>query len=166
MLENIFLFEFKFIPKKNSNEINSNNFSDVYLAYPDEDVLFDSIEIVRQIIISQKNILEKNYQAEHFTEDFLHVNSKAIQFDGVNLLVIPLPYQYILGLVFDRDTNPYDYRNELIRLFNEYLMESYLATFDKTYKIRTKSNLLLTLFIDLRKYDDESLVFQKRLIRL
>ena len=150
MLENIFLFE-----------INSNNFSNAFLAYPDdEDALFDSNEIVQQIIISQKNILEKNYQAEHFTEDFLHANSKAIQVDGVNLLVIPLPYQFILGLVFDRETNPYDYRNELIRLFQEYLMKSYLDTFDNGNK---KSNLLLTLFIDLRKYDDESLVFQKEI---
>lgn len=153
MLENIFLM------KK-----NSNNFSNAFLAYPDdEDVLFDSNEIVQQIIISQKNILEKNYQAKHFTEDFLHANSKAIQVDGVNLLVIPLPFQYILGLVFDKDTNPYDYRNELIRLFQEYLMESYLTTFDTTDKNRPKSNLLLTLFIDLRKYDDESLVFQKEI---
>jgi len=150
MLENIFLFE-----------INSNNFSNAFLAYPDdEDALFDSNEIVQQIIISQKNILEKNYQAEHFTEDFLHANSKAIQVDGVNLLVIPLPYQFILGLVFDLETNPYDYRNELIRLFQEYLMKSYLDTFDNGNK---KSNLLLTLFIDLRKYDDESLVFQKEI---
>jgi len=164
MLENIFLS--KLITEENGNEINSNNLSDAYLAYPDEDVLFDSNEIVRQIIISQKNIIEKNYQAEHFTEDFLHANSKAIQVDGVNLLVIPLPYQYILGLVFDLETNPYDYRNELIRLFQEYLMKSYLDTFEeqnKTDKIKNKSNLLLTLFIDLRKYDDESLVFQKEI---
>ena len=164
MLENIFLMNL--ITEENSNEINSNNFSDAYLAYPDEDVFFDSNEIVKQIIISQKNILEKNYQAQHFTEDFLYVNSKAIQVNGINLLIVPLPYQFILGLVFDKDTNPYDYRNELIRLFQEYLMQSYLDTFDninKTDKIKNKSNLLLTLFIDLRKYDDESLVFQKEI---
>jgi len=77
MLENIFLMNL--ITEENGNEINSNNFSDAYLAYPDEDVLFDSNEIVQQIIISQKNIIEKNYQAENFTEDFLHANSKAIQ---------------------------------------------------------------------------------------
>ena len=57
MLENIFLMNL--ISENNSNEINSNNFSDAYLAYPDEDVLFDSNDIVRQIIISQKNIIEK-----------------------------------------------------------------------------------------------------------
>ncbi len=157
MLENIFLMNL--IPKNKSNEINSNNFNDAYLAYPDEDIFFDSNEIVKQIIISQKNILEKNYQAQHFTEDFLHSNSKAIQIDGINLLVIPLPYQYILGLVFDSETNPYDYRNEVIRLFQEYLMQSYLNTFDNG----NKTNLLLTLFIDLRKYNDESLVFQKEI---
>ena len=157
MLENIFLMNL--ITEENGNEINPNNFSDAYLAYPDEDVLFDSNEIVKQIIISQKNILEKNFQAEHFTEDFLHANSKAIQVDGVNLLVFPLPFQRILGLVFDIDTNPYDYRNELIRLFQEYLMDSYL----NTYNSSASSNLLLTLFIDLRKYDDESLVFQKEI---
>ena len=157
MLENIFLMNL--IPKNENNEINSSNFNDAYLAYPDEDVFFDSNEIVKQIIISQKNILEKNYQAQHFTEDFLHSNSKAIQIDGTNLLVIPLPYQYILGLVFDSETNPYDYRNEVIRLFQEYLMQFYLNTFDNG----NKTNLLLTLFIDLRKYDDESLVFQKEI---
>jgi len=68
MLENIFLMNL--ITDNNSNEINSNNFNDAYLAYPDEDVLFDSNEVVRQIIISQKTILEKNLQAENFTEDF------------------------------------------------------------------------------------------------
>jgi len=161
MLENIFLME-----DNNGNEMDSSN-CNTYLAYPDEnDTLFDSKEIVQQIIMSQKNVVEKNYPTEHFTEDFLHANSKAIQVDGVNLLIIPLPYQYILGLVFDLETNPYDYRNELIRLFQEYLMQSYLDTFDninKTVKIKNKSNLLLTLFIDLRKYDDESLVFLKEI---
>ena len=58
MLENIFLMNL--ITEENGNEINPNNFSDAYLAYPDEDVLFDSNEIVRQIIISQKSILEKS----------------------------------------------------------------------------------------------------------
>ena len=47
-------------------------------------------------------------------------------------------------------------------MFQEYLMQSYLDTFDNV-KSTAKSNLLLTLFIDLRKYDDESLVFQKEI---
>ncbi|MHA1766448.1 MAG: ADP-ribosylation factor-like protein, partial [Promethearchaeota archaeon] len=164
MLENIFLINL--IPKNNNTTQNLDEISNTYLAYPDEDVLFNSSDIIKKIITSQKTVLEKDFSHDIFTEDFLYSNSKAIQVDGVNLLVIPLPYQYILGLVFDHETNPNDYRNELIRLFQEYLMESYLESFEEKYKldkIKNKSNLLLTLFIDLRKYADESLVFQNEI---
>lgn len=129
---------------------------DAYLAYPDESLFQKSPGLLKAIISSQEAVLLSHPSKDHFTEDFLYQNMKALQIDDINLLVIPLPFNNILGLVFDKDTNPYDFRNETNRLLTQYILEKYF----QTPSHNNKTTLLLTLFVDLRKYADESLLFQ------
>jgi small GTP-binding protein len=142
--------------KNGKSSKKSSKKSTTYMAYPDESELLNSKEMVQKILQSQKLLLEKNILESSFTDDFLHSNMKAIRIDGVKILITPLPHKFILGLVFDIKTNPFDYQNELIRLLLEYFLPQFL---DSSKKV-IKTTLLLTLFVDIRKYANESLVFQ------
>jgi ADP-ribosylation factor-like protein 3 len=130
-----------------------------FLAYPNEQLLFQDSSIFDQILSSQNSILHHDINLSAFNEEFMYANSKAILIEGLNFLLLVLPHSHILGLVFDIDTNPYDYRNELIRL----LQESIFQKFIEKLKTNNQTNLLLTLFIDLRRFEDESSVFRDQL---
>jgi GTPase SAR1 family protein len=135
-----------------NSQINSLPFPvKVYAAYPNEAELFDHPEILTKIVNLHIGALDKQIPADNFTDDILHANVKALRVDEINLLTIILPENHILGLVVDERTNPYDYRNELVRL----LLEYFLKRFAENHKEKTMTTLLLTLFVDLRKYDDE-----------
>jgi small GTP-binding protein len=60
------------------------------------------------------------------------------------------------------EENPYNYRNELIRLLLEYFIPRFLDT----TKDKIRQTLLLTLFIDIRKYADEFLAHQQEQNRI
>ena len=113
------------------------------MAYPDESILLHNDAMVNQILASQHSIIDQNLPPITFTEDFLHTHCKALRVNGNNLLILPLPHQYLLGFLFDPDSNPYDYRNEVIRLVKEYILEVFQALPDS----QSFTNLLLTLFI-------------------
>jgi len=162
MLENIFLIAYEICngeihapPVKSRPIFKSKS----YLAYPDEEILESSPDLVESIIQSQASVILQSPVFEHFTEDFLYKHAKALDMHNRTLLVVPLPHNHILGLVFDRDkeTNPLDYRNELIRLLFDYILEKYFRKISNSNTSQT--TLLLTLFVDLRKYTDESLLF-------
>ncbi len=162
MLDNIFLInceELDFDTSKFSNipaNLTSLARIKTCLAYPNEEVLFHDPEILQQIITSESANLKSNIISSQMTEDFMYAHSKAIRVKDMNILLLSLPLKHILGIVFDLDTNPYDYRNELIRLLQEYVITKLL----EDLKPHHKTNLLLSLFIDLRRFADESLVFQ------
>ena len=152
MLENTFLIAW---PKQNGHTLISPDLHlQTYLAYPDDNLFTQNPQMLHTILNHHHDIMENDPPMSTFTDDFLYLHSVAIRFDHLHLLILPLPHQHILGLVFDSATNPYDYRNEVIRLLTEYLLQKYL----ERLKEKNKTNLLLTLFIDLRRYAEESLV--------
>ena len=159
MLENIFLLACEVregqvqAPPLNSSTIFK---SKAYLAYPDEELFESSPDLVESVIQSQASIILQSLAFTQFTEDFLYQHTKALTLHNMSLLVVPLPQNHILGLVFDEEENPLDYRNELLRLLLDYILEKYF----RKAKSNNKTTLLLTLFVDLRKYSDESLLFQ------
>lgn len=130
--------------------------SQAYLAYPKDTI---SPRIITEMINIQKEIVNTNRLNVDFNDDFLYTHCKALQFENQNVLVVPLPHHQVLGLIFDLNSNPLDYRNELVRLLNEYLLKSFLQEHSED----TERNhlLLLTLFIDLRKYGSELISFQE-----
>ena len=154
MLENVFLIAW---PKQNGHTLISPNLQlQTYLAYPDDNLFTQNPQMLDSILNHHRDIMETDPPLSLFTDDFLYLHSVAIRFDRLHLLILPLPHQHILGLVFDSATNPYDYRNEVIRLLTEYILQKYL----ERLKEKNKTNLLLTLFIDLRRYAEESLVLR------
>ncbi len=161
MLENIFLITRKSEQETTAPqtlEISSDpNAFHTIMAYPDEFEDYRTPELIRIIHLNLSEFLEKPIPEEIVDDDFLYANSKAVIFQGRNLLLVPLPHNYILGFVFSLDDNPYDYRNEMIRLLHEYFLNRFIGT----KKQKHKTNLLLTLFIDLRKYADEFLIMQE-----
>ncbi|MHA1583610.1 MAG: ADP-ribosylation factor-like protein, partial [Promethearchaeota archaeon] len=161
LLDNIFIIsctpdDLSKIDKSNGQKL-SILFKKTCLAYPDENILFSNPEIFRNIIKTQRYLLEREISIEEFNEEFFNSHIKALQMYSMNLLIVPLPHNHVLGLMFNQDANPYDYREEVIRLLQEYLLEKFL----KKFKERNKTTLLLTLFIDLRKYSDEILRYNE-----
>lgn len=163
MLENIFLLEFdpyqtgrKDLPA-NSSPLKWKQH--LLYSYPDDNFLRNSPNLMERIISEHKDNLDKDLDRTHFTEDFLYANIKAIRAERANFLVVPLPYRQILGLVFDTETNPMDYKNELIRLILDYVLNNYLNRPNKN----NKDTMLLTLFVDLRNYSHESNLFKENL---
>lgn len=126
------------------------------MAYPDENILLNNEPLVKQILASQQITLEQDYPPSTFTEDFLHIHCKALRVNGSNLLIFPLPFRYLLGFLFVPDCNPYDYRNEIIRLVQEYV----LIIFHTHPDPQLFTNLMLMLFIDVRRYTEESMIFE------
>lgn len=159
MLENILLLSWnqKFMQKSyiemNAEEMLS---SQAYMAYPNDDI---PPRIISEMVFLQQKVLKNPKSIEKFNDDFLYTNCKALQINDFNILVVPLPFQQVLGLIFSLESNPLDYRNELVRLLNDYLLDRFLKTNPKD--ANKNHLLLLTLFIDLRKYGSELSSFQE-----
>jgi len=150
------------VEKNGQSSNNSPNGSDpnlfqTIMAYPDESDNYNTPELIKTIHQNLHEFLKNPIPVENVDDDFLYANSKAVIFQGKNLLLVPLPHNYVLGLVFSLDDNPFDFRNEMIRLLNEYFVNRFIGT----NELKNKTNLLLTLFIDLRKYADEFLIMQE-----
>jgi len=123
MLENIFI----------ANHTSDKTMLQMTMAYPDESILLNNDPLVKQILASQQITLEQDHPPSTFTEDFLHIHCKALRVNGSNLLILPLPFRYLLGFLFDPDCNPYDYRNEIIRLVQEYVLKVFHTRPDLNY---------------------------------
>jgi small GTP-binding protein len=152
LIENIFLLG------PNGNGWSAHNNEDqkplllhVFVAYPDEAEIFNTPPLMEKIFFLYRSTLEKAVPIVNFTDDYLLENTKALAIESLHFLTTPLPDKFILGLVMDDKTNPYNYRNELVRL----LLEYFLKYFVESKKDKNITTLLLTLFVDIRKYDDE-----------
>ena len=63
-----------------------------------------------------------------------------------------LSKKVIIGLIFEKDDNPYDYKN----IFEELISEYFNGTSDFSLNDDNEiENLLISLFIDIRRYGDE-----------
>ena len=161
MLENILLLSWdRELYDKTLTEDQIKDFiaTQAYMAYPNEKAFLEKPEIITNIFSAHNEILSNNLPLERFTDDFIFNNCTAVRVNGYNLLSLPLPHQQVLGLIFDLESNPYDYRNELVKLFNEYVMEKFLSNRNNEY---ANNLLLLTLFIDLRKYGNELAIYNE-----
>ncbi|MCF2141755.1 MAG: 50S ribosome-binding GTPase [Candidatus Lokiarchaeota archaeon] len=166
MLENIFLISFELKDGNLHPNLSSTSASiqkkKTYIAYPDDVILNSSHNFMQLIKLNQERVLLQHYEKKYFNDDFLYSNIKAINIQDLNILLVPLPYRHVLGIVFDKETNPYDYRNEIVRLLLDYALEKYFSKPNSNYK----ETLLLTLFVDLRNYANESHLFNNNLNKI
>jgi small GTP-binding protein len=74
--------------------------------------------------------------------------------DMRNVFTMGIENQMIIGLIFENEDNPYDYKDIFEELCYEFLNNGECCLFDDESEIE---NFLITLFIDIRRYGDEIL---------
>lgn len=140
MLYNIFLFKGKKV--RDLEDLN------IY-SYPKEIISIKDKILVNKIIKEHDNedcIQQSNL--DHFI-----INEPIAQFhNDLNIYTCCLIGENIIGLIFDDEDNPYDYKEIFKELLNELLNNGYGYSFDDEIEI---DNLLISMFIDIRRFGDE-----------
>ena len=72
----------------------------------------------------------------------------------LNLSTMCLNGNTIIGLILEKEDNPFDYKEIFQELLNELVNIEKCCSFEDEFEI---DNLLITLFIDLRRYGDENI---------
>ncbi|MFX1312051.1 MAG: ADP-ribosylation factor-like protein [Promethearchaeota archaeon] len=147
MLQNIFLLRGK--------KIQDFKDLDIY-CYPNEIIKNTNEDLINDIIIGhEKGELNYKSKSYSFWENRNHykIDIPVAQIiENLNLYTLGINGNTLIGLIFDKEDNPYDYKiifeEQLIELLNN--SEGY--SFDDETEIE---NLLLSMFIDIRRFGDE-----------
>lgn len=140
MLHNIFLFK----GNKIRDLVDLNIF-----CYPNEIISIDDKLLVNKIIKKHENencfqqLNSKHYAIDEPVAQFLN---------DLNIYTCCINGKIIIGLIFENDDNPYDYREIFKELLNELLNNGNGYSFDDEIEI---DNLLISMFIDIRRFGDE-----------
>lgn len=152
MLQNIFLFK----GKKYQDLENLNIYS-----YPSEIFSIKDKDLVNNIILGHdqgKKIENFNSQLNESHIQTNHSNHNRIdkpvvqQVNNLNMYTSCINGKIIVGLIFEQEDNPYDYRGIFEELLNELLNNGSDYSFNDEIEI---DNLLISMFIDIRRYGDE-----------
>jgi len=142
LLSNIFLLK-----GKNFHDLNS---LDIF-SYPDDILTNGCSDFVRKVIIGHdhdSSNQKKTCDLNHFSLD----RPVPQVIDGLNVYTSCINSKMIIGLIFEKDDNPYDYKEIFEDLSNEMLNTEGSCKFEDELEIE---NFLITLFIDIRRYGDE-----------
>ncbi|MFW9950105.1 MAG: ADP-ribosylation factor-like protein [Candidatus Thorarchaeota archaeon] len=157
MLLKIFLLK-----RKNSHDLNN---LDIY-SYPEDIDKKENNEIALKIIRGHdhgsliksscnntegsSNLNEKKKDANLFV-----ISSPISQIIGdQNIFTICVNSEMLIGLIFEKDDNPFDYKEIFEDLTNELLNTEKSCSFKDEMEIE---NFLITLFIDIKRFGDETL---------
>lgn len=120
-----------------------------FYSYPNE------IHSIFEKLIVNKNI-EEHYNHcsnKQIDSNLFNISEPIPQFiNDLNLYTSCINKEIIIGLVFDNDDNPYDYKEIFKELLNEMLNNGNEYSFDNEIDI---DNLLISMFIDIRRFGDE-----------
>ncbi len=157
MLSKIFLLK-----RKKSNDLTN---LDIY-SYPEDIDKKDNKDIVLKIIQghdqeSLENNCCDNLKSEHVVKStqttshpFVIGNPVSQLIGDQNLYTICINGELLIGLVFEKEDNPYDYREIFVDMSNELLNIEKCCSFKDDIAIE---NFLITLFIDIKRFGDETL---------
>ncbi len=157
MLINIFLFI-----GKNFQDLNQLN---IY-GYPNDIINFDDKDQISKVIYGHdhgdfvsKSIANssQNSQSSKFNNiaGLYLIDTPVPQvIDGLNIYTSCINGKIIIGLVFEKDDNPYDYNDIFNELLHELLNVEKSCSFEDEIEIE---NFLITIFIDIRRFGDEQL---------
>ena len=157
MLSKIFLLK-----RKNSHDLTN---LDIY-SYPEDIDKKDNKDIVLKIIHGHdQGSLEddccedlKSERKTNSTQDasnpFIIGNPVSQLIGNQNLYTICINGEMLIGLVFEKEDNPYDYREIFVDMSNELLNIERCCSFRDEFEIE---NFLITLFIDIKRFGDETL---------
>ena len=153
MLNNIFLFE-----DKDFNDLDQLN---IY-SYPVEIISIENKDQISKIIYGHdhEDIIHK-YRAHKINGKnsnnliFFKIDTPVAQkIDDLNIYTTCINGKVVIGLIFEKDDNPYDYKSIFEDTLNELLNKEKVCSFEDEIEIE---NLLITIFIDIRKYGDENI---------
>jgi len=145
LLHNIFLFK----GKKDLEDLN------IY-CYPKEIINVNNKLLVNNIIKGhdqgkindRKESLYSCKNLNHYKID----KPVALYINDYNIYTSCIDEDIIIGLIFEDDDNPYDYKEIFEELLCELLNNGNGYSFEEEMEI---DNLLISMFIDLRRYGDE-----------
>lgn len=140
MLLNIFLFK--------GNKIRDLEDLNIY-SYPNEIISINDKILINKIIKSHdKDECCQKTNSNHFT-----IAEPIAQFiNDFNIYSSCIDDKIIIGLIFDNEDNPYDYKEIFKELLNEILNNGNGYSFDDEIEV---DNLLISMFIDIRRFGDE-----------
>jgi len=157
VLSKIFLLK-----RKNSHDLNN---LDIY-SYPEDIDKKENNEIVLKIIHGHDHgslenpccdditTLKKNKNTNTNSKPFV-ISSPVSQIIGdQNIYTVCVNSEMLIGLIFGKDDNPFDYKEIYEDLTNELLNSERCCSFKDDIEIE---NFLITLFIDIKRFGDETL---------
>jgi len=156
LLSNIFLLKGK--------NIHDLTHLDIY-SYP-EDISKKGDKFFIQKLIyghDQGSLINNSKTLKSFNSEsnkknlFIFDNPISQKVNNQNICTIGINSKMIIGLIFDNDDNILDYKEIFEELSHELLNNEKCCSFNDEFEIE---NLLITLFIDLRRYGDE--ILEKR----
>lgn len=147
MLQNIFLFKGKKLQNLKDLEI---------YCYPNEIIKDTNEDLIKDIILSH-NKGELNYNNKSYSYCNNHNHYKidipvAQITKKLNLYTSCINGNVLIGLIFDKEDNPYDYKLIFEELLNELLNNGEGYSFEDEIEI---DNFLISIFIDIRRFGDE-----------
>lgn len=145
MLHNIFLFK----GKQDLEDLN------IY-CYPKEIINVNNKLLVNNIIKGhdQERINDTTDSLSSCTNsNHYKIDKPVAQYiDDYNIYTSCIDGDIVIGLIFEDDDNPYDYKDIFEELLYELLNNGNGYSFEEEMEI---DNLLISMFIDLRRYGDE-----------
>jgi small GTP-binding protein len=148
-----------------SKEIHDLTQHDIY-SYPEDITKKVDNEFIQKVIYGhdQGSLIEKCRDDKDIlnNSEYTNNNLRKYMLDGPiphlinnkNVYTICINAKMIIGLIFDDQDNPYDYKEIFEDLSHEVLINENHCLFEDEVEIE---NLLITLFIDIRRFGDEIL---------
>ena len=140
LLHNIFLFK--------GNKIQDLEDLNVFY-YPNEIISLKDKLLIKKIIDEH----DKKDVIQQITSSHYQIDEPIAQYiNDLNLYTSCINGNIIIGLIFDNEDNPYDYKEIFKELLNELLNNGNGYSFDDEIEV---DNLLISMFIDIRRFGDE-----------
>ncbi|MFX0083401.1 MAG: ADP-ribosylation factor-like protein [Candidatus Hodarchaeota archaeon] len=125
-------------------------------CYPKEIININNKLLVNNIIKGHdKELINENEESpsNRKNSNYYKIEKPVAQFiDDYNIYSSCIDEDIIVGLIFEDDDNPYDYKEIFEELLCELLNNGNGYSFEDEMEI---DNLLISMFIDLRRYGDE-----------
>ncbi len=118
-------------------------------SYPNEIISINDKILINKIIKSHDND-ECNQKAN--SNQFKIAEPIAQYIDDLNIYSSCINGKIIIGLIFENEDNPYDYKEIFKELLNEVLNNGNEYSFSDEIEV---DNLLISMFIDIRRFGDE-----------
>jgi small GTP-binding protein len=118
-------------------------------SYPTEIISIRDKVLINNIIKEHNKEIQSNQSnLNHYV-----INEPIAQFlNELNIYTCCINGKIIIGLIFDNEDNPYDYKELFNELLNELLNNGNAYSFDDEMEVE---NLLISMFIDIRRFGDE-----------